>query len=510
MNAVVSLCHFCELHGPNVLLSTQPCRSQKHTTLKSSHAFYGPPESIEAPRYVLSPPCEACQAVSGNTFITSDHETQTSYVSSQVPWQSETEGLVRQACTRSLSCEVSPGKEGILVFSDDLGLGSSCGCSVLSHTFLIRDSLARGFHRWFSIIVLTKDRLLLLNLWPFLEKNISTFVAELQMSANKVYEAEQVERPQRAIRLNGAYCADKSSRPLSELTGSPKVFAQLHLWFVWLLRNASTRLRETLPSVDLAIPFGSLEECEDKFIFVSARKDANYLKTHPSADNESSVNCVVESTGPSVSSLSMLRTLLGAVNFASIVFCLLVGRQIVVRGQPASLVASILFTLKTLLPQGCVRLIPFSSQYRSPTECNMLGIDARAAVPQPSPQVARLEVLPPLDCETPESVNQLKEAHQFTFHLKWPGQLPIKWPTFLAKLDRAMHSEQLSNATLMLQIGALRMETLNAARALHYVDTNEKKDSCDPRDKTALLQALGVNLSDREVLTFWSKSCLSI
>lgn len=33
-------------------------------------------------------------------------------------------------------------------------------------------------------------------------------------------------------------------------------------------------------------------------------------------------------------------------------------------------------------------------------------------------------------------------------------------PSFLSKLDRAMQSEFLSERTLMLQIGALRMETL--------------------------------------------------
>ena len=82
--------------------------------------------------------------------------------------------------------QVSPGKEGVLVYSDDLGSSISSGCSVLSYTFLIRDSLARGFHRWFSITVLTRDRLMLLNLWPFLEKNVSTFVSELQLAANRV------------------------------------------------------------------------------------------------------------------------------------------------------------------------------------------------------------------------------------------------------------------------------------------------------------------------------------
>lgn len=73
-----------------------------------------------------------------------------------------------------------------MVYSDDFGSGSSSGCSVLSHTFLIRDSLARGFHRWFSITVLTRDRLMLLNMWPFLEKTISAIVSDLQIAANKV------------------------------------------------------------------------------------------------------------------------------------------------------------------------------------------------------------------------------------------------------------------------------------------------------------------------------------
>lgn len=42
----------------------------------------------------------------------------------------------------------------------------------------------------------------------------------------QVYEAEQTARPQRALRLSNTFCSDKSSRPLSELTGSSKVFAQ--------------------------------------------------------------------------------------------------------------------------------------------------------------------------------------------------------------------------------------------------------------------------------------------
>ena len=81
--------------------------------------------------------------------------------------------------------------------------------------------------------------------------------------------------------------------------------------------------------------------------------------------------------------------------------------------------------LQSLLPSGCVRLVPFSTNYLPLSECNMLGIDARAAVPQPTPQVARLEVLLPSESENSEPAN-ITDVSKFSFHLKWPGDLPAK------------------------------------------------------------------------------------
>lgn len=78
-----------------------------------------------------------------------------------------------------------------------------------------------------------------------------------------------------------------------------------------------------------------------------------------------------------------------------------------------------------MLPRGCVRLVPFSPNYLPLSQCNMLGVDARAAVPQPSPQVARLEVLLPAESENLESATLL-DVSKFSFHFKWPGHLPPK------------------------------------------------------------------------------------
>ena len=58
---------------------------------------------------------------------------------------------------------------------------------VFSHTFFVKDSQARGFQRWFSIIVVMMDKVFLLNSWPFLVKHCRYIIHELQRKADVVY-----------------------------------------------------------------------------------------------------------------------------------------------------------------------------------------------------------------------------------------------------------------------------------------------------------------------------------
>ena len=67
MNAVLSLCHFCEIHGPRVLISTQPSRPHCANTLKD-RKFYGPQESLQPSGFANS----SCEVLCS---ITSSHET---------------------------------------------------------------------------------------------------------------------------------------------------------------------------------------------------------------------------------------------------------------------------------------------------------------------------------------------------------------------------------------------------------------------------------------------------
>ena len=76
--------------------------------------------------------------------------------------------------------QVSPGKEGPVFFGDEIR------GHVLSYTFFLKDAQARGFHRWFSISVIMRDKFFLLNSWPFLVENIQTLVSTLQAKAAEV------------------------------------------------------------------------------------------------------------------------------------------------------------------------------------------------------------------------------------------------------------------------------------------------------------------------------------
>ncbi|XP_046407765.1 folliculin isoform X2 [Ischnura elegans] len=381
MNAVIALCHFCELHGPTVVLSTQvfhetaqlPKGMRENASEIEHKIFYGDPECLgEGEKFHEedeSRCCRACHSLDksslvgkdedgqwivlensddeglgnakkrkgGVCYLTNDHERRITYVTRRSPSHPRLRSLLKQACVLSLSCEVSEGREGPVSFSVPAGDGAGCrrgGGSVsgqaLSHTFLLKDSHARGFHRWFSIVVVMRDHIYLLNSWPFLVESLSRLIESLQSRAEKVYDQEQAENPQRALRLNAAATAQAVSsaptrlqspkksevseravknieesglhsgnesthqsstssaassaqhpsastqvvsgpaRSLAELTNDPAVFARLHYWFVWILKAGASRMSEkivdSLPTKCVAFDFDQHQGVHDRTV----------------------------------------------------------------------------------------------------------------------------------------------------------------------------------------------------------------------------------------------------
>lgn len=92
MNAIIALCHFCEAHGPNANFCTQTLRDTKINELIFNFDLIN---------------CAACNSIGNTTgMLSKDVESSANFLSSQFCVIPETTNLVKQACVRSLSCEV--------------------------------------------------------------------------------------------------------------------------------------------------------------------------------------------------------------------------------------------------------------------------------------------------------------------------------------------------------------------------------------------------------------------
>lgn len=90
MNGVLSLGHFCETHGPCVMLCTQTTSEQYPRQ---------PPHSLTVPW------CNACKSIEvDNAFIS--HDVACTFVTTRTALKQDMAFLLKQACVRSLSCEV--------------------------------------------------------------------------------------------------------------------------------------------------------------------------------------------------------------------------------------------------------------------------------------------------------------------------------------------------------------------------------------------------------------------
>ncbi|XP_060147291.1 folliculin isoform X4 [Globicephala melas] len=444
MNAIVALCHFCELHGPRTLFCTEvlhaplpqgagsgdgPGRGehaeeeeggiQMSSRLRAHSPAEGASAESSSPGPKKSDMCEAsvswgvggvssprrpravghvgCRSLAAGHpgYISHDKETSIKYVSHQHPNHPQLFSIVRQACVRSLSCEVCPGREGPIFFGDEQhGF-------VFSHTFFIKDSLARGFQRWYSIIAIMMDRIYLINSWPFLLGKIRGIIDELQGKALKVFEAEQFGCPQRAQRMNTAFTPflhqrnGNAARSLTSLTNDDSLWACLHTSFAWLLKACGSRLTEKLlegaPTEDTLVQMEQLADLEEESEGWGSSEAGEEEKE--GAEGREPTKCPADSSSLSdcgnwqprklsvFKSLRHMRQVLGAPSFRTLAWHVLMGNQVIWKSRDADLVHSAFEVLRTMLPVGCVRVIPYSSQYEEAYRCNFLGLGPHVQIP---------------------------------------------------------------------------------------------------------------------------------
>lgn len=194
----------------------------------------------------------------------------------------------------------------------------------LCFTFKVKDSVARGFEKLYSIVIVMKDKMFLLNTQPFLSKNIKDIARQIQESAQKIYEAEQKQFPQRAERLNTGKASNVPPRSLKELTGESNIFAHLHSIFSWILWAGSRYYTEILTLGTPSTP-ALYKDIEEGYTFIQIDKEEFLQHNFPSSSN----NAFAATSSYNLRALKSAA----ASNFNHILYCSLVGIQIVIRGE---------------------------------------------------------------------------------------------------------------------------------------------------------------------------------
>ncbi|NXE95017.1 FLCN protein, partial [Menura novaehollandiae] len=555
MNAIVALCHFCELHGPRTLFCTEVLHSplpqgagsgdisgqneqaeeeeggiQMSSRIRSHSPAEGASTDSSSPGPKKSDMCEAsgCRSLAGGHpgYVSHDKETSIKYVSHQHPNHPQLFSIVRQACVRSLSCEVCPGREGPIFFGDEQhGF-------VFSHTFFIKDSLARGFQRWYSIITIMMDRIYLINSWPFLLGKIRGIIDELQGKALKVFEAEQFGCPQRAQRMNTAFTPflhqrnGNAARSLTSLTNDENLWACLHTSFAWLLKACGSRLTEKLlegaPTEDTLVQMEKLADLKEE----SEGWDGSEEEEKPSSQPDVVEGQELSKSSPETSlmpdcnswnvahrrlsvfrSLRHMRQVLGASAFRMLAWHVLMGNQVIWKARDMDLVQSAFDVLRTMLPIGCVRIIPYSDQYEEAYRCNFLGLSPHVQIP-PHILSSEFAVLVEVRAVTRSSLyptlfddEQSLNKYEFIVTSGSPVAADRVGPTILNKIEAALTNQNLSVDVVDQCLVCLKEEWMNKVKVLFKFT---KVDSRPKEDTQKLLSILGAAEEDNvKLLKFW-------
>lgn len=525
MNAIISLCHFCELHGPQVLFCTQPNHPQEsgggvsvvgvaeeqyntmQLLLSRTQLGDNGAVSLKSPISEPSTPtpsstshCEGCYSVKPG-FVSHDDDVKVSYVSSRQPHNREVFSMIRQACLRSLSGEVCPGTEGPIFFGNDQQ------GHVISYSFYIKDFQARGFQRRYSIIIVMMDKIYLLNSWPFLVKNLKIVVEHLQDKAQKVYNVEQAKSPKEPNKLASFRINPKPARSLMELTEDKSIFKILHVSFVWILKACGNRITESLlegpPTEDSIIDMEKQEETEEGFIKLFKKSDTEEDVEEEKKEEEKEEEEEEEDSASAVQNIRYLLRSLGEKKFHILAHHAVIGNQIIVRGALKSAVKAVLSALKCIVPKGCCRIMSYSQEYEASWKCNFLGLAPDVHIPShimATEMFVLVEVISPVDenVTCPPGLDQLRECD---FSLASPTSLPEKGPAVLTKMEMALKNENLTKEVLEQYLICLKEEWMNKVKVLFKF--TKAGGSRSEEDTKKLLQVVGAQEEDKQLLKFW-------
>ncbi|PAA74221.1 hypothetical protein BOX15_Mlig000131g3, partial [Macrostomum lignano] len=531
---LVALTHFCEDHGPSVVMCTQAVRLSGLPVAKGGSCLDGATISSAlpgGPASLTSTKCPACRSMPPNTLAmyTADWQGDLLLVSSQHPAApNQLYSQLRQACLRVHSCEVCP--TGAMYFGDDAGGGGGGGgCHVFASPFQLDDVKARGLSSQFSVLALSRDGRMLLQSWPWLVNRSAEIIAGLRDAAAAQFSAEQSAGcSARAARINGSGWvrmrrSDVPTRSLAQLTSDPSVYRRLHTCFARLLRGwqreelAPGRPTEDQLALDSVLCLA--EEDEDSADDGIRTVVPTPTKLVGGGGGGGSSGLGGEGVQlPVVSavfhSLRHLRERLHQAppacqsidNFSLLLHHLLTGNQIVFRTSLPELAKSFFTLLRCLLPSNCSQELLNWQRYEEPYRCNLLGLTADTRLPDWIAADGEGHPMLLLDCRPDASalaaqafipVDDLDLVVTTNRPARPAAQL-------IGQIDSLLGDPVLPEESLDLLLANAKEDWLERARQTYAFMQAHRRQFSDGQ-VTAFLSSLGCQRADEIVLKFWTR-----
>ncbi|KAI5960741.1 uncharacterized protein KGF55_004311 [Candida pseudojiufengensis] len=220
-NYIVCLCHFCELHGPSIIICTQ-------LTTKDKKQNY----LLQSNSKTTNNSCLSCQLILPENVVNltttiDDKE----FISTQYPTSQKRYAALTKLVMKSLSVETNLDLTKPNFFGDNIN--GYC----INKIFKIYDINSRGLERKYGLILIGDNEIKILQNWDIITLYFNEFINLLQFKINETNEKNYIENENQN---NEKYLRRSMIRPKSliELTNDDQIFVKFHLWAIEVLKDA--------------------------------------------------------------------------------------------------------------------------------------------------------------------------------------------------------------------------------------------------------------------------------
>lgn len=225
-NYIVCLAHFCELHGPSIIICTQVTTPDK----KSEHILPSPTKLQTCASCKLILPDDRSNLISSS--VNKKDDTTDIYISTQYPGSQRRFTSLTKLVMKSLSVETSSDLTKPMLYGDTIY--GYC----MHKIFKIKDVNARGGERKYSYMVVSDSESDLLLNWNIISINVNEIINLIQKQVELTMK-KPVNSHENSGILDGRYLRRSIVKPKSivELTDDDQIFVKFHLWAIELLKD---------------------------------------------------------------------------------------------------------------------------------------------------------------------------------------------------------------------------------------------------------------------------------